>query len=372
MLQDTNIRVAHVITGLDVGGTERSLLSMLPRLEERGITNCVYCVVGHGAIGEALVKKGIPVIYLDFKNVFDVFRISYIFWLELRKNKPDLVVTYLIHADLFGRIVGCLAGVEKIISFKRGSLLQWGFLNYLERATGWLVTRYITVSVELKSFLIENNHVTPEKIDVVRNGIEMKLYDVSQEARIQSRREFSIDSGVTVFGVIAKLRKGKGHGELIEAFSGLLNELRNKKIKLLIVGDGEEKEKIEKQVHDAKIDAEVVITGRRDDVPALLAAIDIFVLPTEYEGMSVALLEAMAAKKPIITTSIEANMEMLDSASAIFVEPRNVADLKSAMERLLKDSDYGDRVALNAYKYCLENYSLEKSVERFAKIIKTV
>lgn len=370
--ENSNLRVAHIITGLDVGGTERFLLSALPRLREHGIVNTVYCIIGRGVIGQALEKKGIDVVYLNYNKFSDVLRAAIIFWSSLRKNKTDVVVTYLIHADLFGRVIGRLAGVTKIVSFKRGSLLQWGFLNYGERITKRFVTHYICVSDELKNFLITKNNVAAEKISIVRNGIEIRNYDLPQEVRIRARQEFGVDAKTTLFGIIANLRKGKGHTDLVDAFSELIKKNGKTNIRLLIVGDGGEMETIKKKVNDAHLEKEIIFTGCRNDIPDLLAAIDIFILPTEFEGMSVALLEAMAAKKAIITTSIKANTEILSVKSALFVKPRDISTLIGGMEAILLDEKLKEQLSVNARKLCQENYSLENSIDRFATILKTL
>jgi len=366
------IKVAHLITGLEVGGTERSLLALLPRVQNKGILNYVYCIVGQGEIGKELVEKGIPVKYLGYNRWWDIFKICFYFFREMRREKPDILVTYLIHADLFGRIIGYFSGIKKVVSYKRGSLLQWDFLYYGGRMTRGLVKRYITVSRELKNILIDRSHIDEKNITVIKNGIDVEKYLGSNLERERIRKEFGIASSEIIFGIIAKLRKGKGHRDLIVAFNEVLKERPEVIKKLLIVGDGEEEQDLKKYVGELKMEKSVIFTGCRKDVASILSAIDIFVFPTEYEGMSVALLEAMAAKKTIITTSIAANLEVVDATSALIVPPRDVKALTFAMHDIMLDTDLQQRLAEAAFKRCQENYSLDNSAQQFLALLKSL
>lgn len=366
------IKVAHLITGLGIGGTERSLLTLLPRIQNEAMLNHVYCIVGQGEIGPKLVEKGIPVKYLGFNRWSDVFKICFRFFKELRREKPDILVTYLIHADLFGRVIGRLSGVKKIVSYKRGNLLQWNFLYYGERITRGLVDHYITVSGELKNILINRTRVNENKITIIRNGIEVEKYIVSDAERERIRKGFGITPNEIVFGIVAKLRKGKRHHDLILACNEIFKKRLEINTKLLIVGAGEEEKNLKKYVRDLQIEKSVIFAGSRNDIASILSAIDIFVFPTEYEGMSVALLEAMAAKKPIITTSIEANLETLDFTSALIVPPRDVKALVRAMMGVLSDANFRQRLAETAFKKCQENYSLDKSVQQLSTLLKNL
>jgi hypothetical protein len=106
-------KILHLISGLDIGGTETQLLRVLPELQIYH-ENYVCCVRGHGPIGKQLEKKGVPVQYLEFKNILDL-GVIYRFYKSIEKIQPDILVTYLIHADLYGRVFGRLFGVKKIV-----------------------------------------------------------------------------------------------------------------------------------------------------------------------------------------------------------------------------------------------------------------
>lgn len=365
-------KIAHLITGLNVGGAEQMLLEILPRLENSELKNTVYCLMGRGLIGDELQKRNIPVIYLNYRHFWNLPRTIIRFLKIMKQNKPDSVVTYLIHADLFGRILAPWAGINSVISFKRGALLQWEFLKYFDHLTSQLVTRYLTVSNTLRAKLINELKISPSKIQVVYNGVDLKYFQ-NQNHKID-RSEFGLSNNMIVLSIIASLRRGKGHRELLWALSSILrNEEYRGKIKLLIVGNGEKRESLHGLSAKLKLTNDVIFTGTRQDIPAILNIIDIFVLPTYFEGMSVALLEAMAAKKPIVTTDIPENREILKSYySALLVPPRNVDLLAQAIISLIENQSLKNHLAQNAYQECLHKYTIETTVSELKNIFLTV
>jgi len=362
-------KIAHLITGLEVGGTEKTLLALLPLMQSTTQNHHVYCIMGHGLIGHELSKKGISVSYLEFKNWFDIFKVTIKFLKALRKEKPDVLVTYLIHADLFGRIVGKMANINKIICYKRGSLLNWEFLNHFERLTQGLVTKYLVLTNELKRLLVEKLGIDPNKILVIRNGVDINQFR-ELEASAGLKKELGIRDDEIVLGIIAKLREGKGHEDLIYAFREVTLQVNN--IKLLIVGDGEEGEKVKNLVNKLEINGRVIFTGVRKDVSDILKIIDIFVLPTKYEGMSVALLEAMAAGKAIVTTSIIENLEVVDRDTAILVQVGNKTELTNGLLNFIKDKNLRVEYGEKARNKCFNQFNLGKIADQFSNLLKTI
>jgi hypothetical protein len=144
-------KVLHLITGLGIGGAESMLLKLVPALE-KDLQNHVCCLLGHGQTGEALESLGIPVSYLELNRnpIGACFR----FFKVVRRFKPNILLTYLIHSDLFGRVFGRLYGIPTIICSQRGSLQNWEFIRPLDRFTSFLVTHYIAQTVDAKQKLL--------------------------------------------------------------------------------------------------------------------------------------------------------------------------------------------------------------------------
>ena len=352
--------IAHVITGLEVGGAEQMLLAIATRLPPTEWQQRVYCLMGHGPIGAELERRGIPVTYLQHRY----WRLYH----GLRRDRPAILITYLIHADLLGRVIGRLAGVKTIIASKHGALLQWEWLKYLDRGSRWLVTHYIAVSHSLKNKLIADLHLPAANITVIPNGLDVDRYAVDPAVGQALRATLNIPPTANVIGTIANLRAGKGHADLLNAFHHLAP--RYPDTRLLIVGDGDRRSALQKQVADLALINQVIFTGYRDDVPALLNVIDIFALPTYFEGMSMALLEAMAAGKPIVTTAIAENCELLvDQITAFLTPVGDIPALSAALQRLLDDPVLRQRLGQQAREVCRQHYDIATTTVAFTTVL---
>lgn len=362
--------IGHLITGLEVGGAENILLATLPRINDQDLRHRVYCVRGHGVIGKELERKGIFVTYLAYQGFFTLPRTTWRLYRGLRRDHIQVLVTYLIHADLLGRVIGRIAGIRKIVSYKHGALLRWEFLRYADRMTSVLVDRYIAISSVLKDRLVHVYHIPPKKVGVIRNGVDLERF-VPQGTGTEPSA-FPKGDHRMVLGIVGALRIGKGHPDLLHALHRI-KAAGEKMPLLLIVGEGDQRRELQELVQHLRLEHDVLFTGRRDDIPAILQGIDIFVLPTYFEGMSVALLEAMAAGRPIITTSIPENTEVLrDGETGILIKPGDIPALTGALLQLLRDKSLRVRLAQNARAECMRKYDITKTVDQFKTILLSI
>lgn len=349
-------KILHFVSGLEVGGTETQLLRILPLLE-KNIENRVCCFNGYGPVGKKLEEKGLKVYYLNFKGRHDMM----VFW-RLRKAikefNPDILVTYLIHCDLIGRFWGRIFGIKKIVCSQRGSLLQWEYLRFFDRLTKFLVTKYTVQTETAKRQLVKKLNAPENKFFVIPNGID--LNDFNFELDIEKKKKAIGINGENInITCVSKLREGKGHEYLFEAFEKIYET--NQKINLLIVGDGEKKEELKKQIKNYHSKNNIHFFGDRNDVKEILKISDIFVLPTLAEGMSNAILEAMANGLPIITTSITVNKELIKNGiNGILVPPQNSQAIFEAASKLIENESLRIKLGKKAKEVCQNNFELEK------------
>lgn len=339
-------KILHLITGLEIGGAEMMLLKTLPRMQA-AFNNRVCCIMGHGPMSERLEKTGIPVYYLNLKNIFDL-RVIIRFKKITKEFQPDILVTYLIHADIFGRILGKIFGVKKIICSVRAKLIQPKYLPFLflDALTSPLVAHYHFNSQAVADMYYKFFFLPKRKITVIPNGLEIEKYDIHIDTQ-KKKEEFGIYQNKTVLGYTAKLRKQKGHKYLITAFAKVLRN--NKDVVLILIGDGAERRNIEKQAQNLGISNDLILLGNRDDIPEILQIIDIFVFPTLFEGMSNALMEAMAAGKPIIATDIPENKELIeDGISGILVPTKNPEAMCVAINDLINKKEKNKILSITA------------------------
>jgi len=200
--------------------------------------------------------------------------------------------------------------------------------------------------------------VLPKRFEVIPTGVE--LPEVSDGCIIKVREDFGLGESVTLVAV-GRLIGVKGIDVLIRALEGLEDEF-----KVLIVGDGPERKRLEDLAETCRVREKIIFTGWRDDIPAILAASDIFILPSYSEGLPIALLEAMAAGKACIVTDIGLPVE--NGKEALVVEAGNVGELRGAIEDLLKDKELRQRLGEEAKKKVINDFSWEKAIQNYLKL----
>lgn len=358
-------KILHLITGLGVGGAETILSEIVPRLQKE-FDNRVCCIIGHGIIGKKLEDSNIPVYYLDLKNFFD-FGAIFRFKKVINEFQPEILITYLIHADLFGRFFGKLFGVKKVISSKHGSLLQWDFLKYLDRFTSFLVTKYIVLTKTEQKKIIRELKISKDRTVIIPNGIDLNKFDVVVDKN-EKKKELGINNDNLNIVCVSNLREEKGHEYLLEAFEKLFE--KHKKSNLLIVGNGEKKETLISQIADYQSKDNVHFLGNRQDVTEILKISDIFVMPTLAEGMSMAILEAISSGLPIITTTIAANKELIENEiTGLLVQPRSDREITESMQRLLNDVQLRKRLGQAAKEKAASEFEINLIIKKLADLL---
>lgn len=353
--------IVHLISSLGNGGCENMLLTLLPALHQ--FRHTIVTIKCPGYLSDRFSARGIPVIparlghFTDVRGYHRLYRIIY-------SLKPQILTTYLPPADLAGRFLGRVAGVPTIVCSVRAKLTQSPFWPLLlaDGATSPLVTHYhfntpVTSKQYTKYFLLPQR-----KITIIPNGIALEDYHQHPTDRL-TRPDLSLSLDQIVIGCVAQLRKQKGHRFLLTALAKLLP--KHQSLVLVLVGAGQQKHHLQKQIKKLNIQRHVIMLGNRDDIPDILPLFDIFVLPTLYEGMSRALLEAMASQLPIITTDIPENRAVFAAShSALLVKPRDPAALADALAQLIINPAWRSSLARAAYRQ-VQNYDTPKIARRF-------
>lgn len=358
-------KILHLITGLEVGGAENMLLKILPRTSD-AFDHSVCSIIGVGPIGDKLVAAGIPVYYLDLSQTLDITIIP-----KLKKIildlQPDVLVTYLPHADLLGRIIGKLTHVPTIVCSVRVRLTRSKYLPYfiLDGLTSLLVNKYHFNSRTIAQLHRKILRVPAGKITVIPNTIDVDLYNLTID-HAAKKKELGLPNDKIIIGCVARLRKQKGHNDLIAAFHQS-HSVRPETV-LVLVGDGEEKPAILQDIKKYGLADHVIMLGNRHDVPEILQTFDIFAFTTLYEGMSNSLMEAMSARLPILTTDIPENRELIThNVTGLLVPVHDISATASALVRLIDDRDLRRTLSANAYRQVKERFSLEAIIPQYVE-----
>jgi glycosyltransferase involved in cell wall biosynthesis len=224
----------------------------------------------------------------------------------------------------------------------------------------------VAVSKGTQSFSIEEEGIKPDKLVTIHNGINVERFsiDLSPEAKRNLRQELGLESDSLIILTVARLHAQKGHTYLIEAIPHIVRAFPQ--ARFLFVGDGELKGKLTVQVEKAGLSDYVLFLGVRKDVPQLLAISDLFVLPSLWEGLPNAVLEAMAAGVPVIATNVEGAPELIvHEKTGLLVPPADPTALEQAIQRLLIDESSRTSMSKAARERVEYKFSQDANVTAF-------
>jgi sugar transferase (PEP-CTERM/EpsH1 system associated) len=299
--------IAHVLYRLDTGGMERIVVSLINATSDR-YRHAVITLTGFGVLRREIEHTATTCMSLDKKSGKD-WACYFRFWRALRALKPDLVQTYNVGTLDLAPIIR-LAGVRCLVHAEHGrDAADPGGANpkYL-RLRRWLaplIERYVAVSRDLQDWLTECAGIRRSKVMYIANGVDVAKFNVARaDSERRSRLGDFAPPGTVLIGNVARLDQVKDQAGLISAFNLLRQQVGHAHCRLIIVGAGPQREELEQRLVQLGLTATVQLLGNRDDVAELLAGCDVFALSSIAEGMPVTLLEAMAAKLPVVATDV--------------------------------------------------------------------
>jgi glycosyltransferase involved in cell wall biosynthesis len=362
------VRIVYVIDKLHRAGAQVHLHQLLRGLDRQQFEASVCCLLRGGAVAEDIRGLGLNVDVLDLGLLYGHTALRRLFPLarSWRSRGVELIHTYLIGANLYGTLAARLGGVPAVVTSRRdtGFSRNWR----LRLAEEWLVNPRVdavtAVSPSAARAATAERGLSAERVVTIPNGVDLALFDPSRHPRESARRRLGLPEDERVLGVIGHLSPVKGHADLFAAMALLAP--RQPKVRLLVVGDGQLRGRLEQQARALGLDGRVTFTGVRDDVAEVLAALDVFVLPSHTEGMSNALLEAMAMARPLVATAVGGNLDVVrDGSDGVLVPPRDPAALAGALERLLDAPEEARLLGCAARRRAQAEFGLERMVDRY-------
>ena len=231
--------------------------------------------------------------------------------------------------------------------------------NLLYRFLPYAVT---TTGEAVRQQLINHNHLDPNKVFSIPTGVDMDRFQPGS-SNMEIRKKLGLQAGKLVVGTVSFLRPEKGLDVLIEAMGLLKQEFSN--VCCLIVGIGQEREKLLAQIRQQHLEETVVLTGFRDDIPELLRIMDVFVLPSLEEGMPQSLLQALAAERAIVASSVGGIPEVIiNGQTGLLVPPRNPIALAQQIERLLREPEQRKAMGQAGRQVIVRHYSVESMLTK--------
>jgi glycosyltransferase involved in cell wall biosynthesis len=363
----TPMTVLHLSSSSGPGGAETVMASVASGLDPARYRSAV-CLFRDGWLRDRCEGLGLETHVIPITRALDLV------WLRrfqalLRERDVALIHAHEFGANTWGTLAGRLARRPVVATVHGRSY----YTDSLRRRLAYRVVSraavMVAVSENVQRFVVESTGVSPHRVRVVHNGIGLQR-PVSSEVRARVRSELGLLEADRVVTAVGNLYPVKGHRYLLEAAPRIL--ARCPSAVFLFAGRGDCEAELRAQARALGIEARVRFLGLRHDVPALLAVAHVFAQPSLAEGLSIAILEAMAAAKPVVTTRVGGNPELVaDGASGLLVEPADASALAAAVTRLLTDAEEARRLGDNGLARVRSRFSIDAMVRQYETIYAT-
>jgi len=373
MSDDTPL-VVHVIYRLDFGGLENGVVNLVNGIPSAQLRQAIICLDGYTEFRNRIKSADVQLIDLKKKEGKD-FGAYFRLWRILRELKPDVIHTRNL-GTLDAVIPAVLAGVRFRIHGEHG----WDMVDLhgenrkyrlLRRLCAPFITRHITVSKHLASFLRDSIGLPSKKIVHICNGVDTKKFmPIGSELSVDRGSELS-GSGVLNIGMIGRMAAVKNPGALIDAFQLLGQQLPDgfERIRLVFVGSGPLYPEISQRLVDEGLSENVWLAGERDDINHILRSLDIFVMPSLNEGISNTILEAMATGLPVVATNVGGNPELVvDGVTGYLVKPNDAQEMANRLQSYVENEDLRSVHGAAARARTESEFSLQFMINRYADV----
>jgi glycosyltransferase involved in cell wall biosynthesis len=368
-------KIAYLIDGLSMGGAERLMVPILKHLNPEHFEAHVCAMQSKegNPMADEIRTLGVPVDCLDIKHLRDVNAIPRIIR-YLRGVGADLVHTQLEVANILGNVSAKLLRLPSVCTIHVMPSLDVKTKTRLHQKAEWFVLRHfcdrvISVSEEARQYHIDISGTATNLVTTIYNGIDLSGFlnmDYAHE-RNAVRAELRIPRDANVLVTVAVLRPPKGIQYMIRALPAILAVHPN--TYYLIVGSGSHHSALLEDVKKADVKERVIFAGMRKDVSRMLAASDVFVLPTLTEALPTVLAEAMAAKLPIVASRVGGIPEMIaNGQNGFLVPPEDLTGLVKACNHLLEHPEKRSDMGSEGWKTVRQKFSIERQIDQLEEL----
>lgn len=371
------IKILHVVLAFDYwGGTEKIVLELINGLSRKEFESSVICMEMYGPRAVE-IKKDVTLYLMDRRPGINL-RNFYTFYKLVNEAKPDIVHFRNFTSYFWGCLVSKFSKHCKIVYSDHSEII----LNYETNEKGKLFLRklfkhitdnFMTNSMTFKEKLVEYIHLDPENITIIPNGVDTeKYYPMDIVKKRHLRKQYGFADSDYIIGIVAGFSPKKNLSLAIKA----MNELSHKIpfARLILAGKGEQESELKTLTQNLGLLGKVHFPGVIKEINKLLNVLDLFLFPSSYgEGMPNAVLEAMAAKVPVVASNIQGNKEvLLDGHIGLLFKNNDKVSLVDAVLRLASDKELSNQIADRAYQYVKENMSLRRMIERYENFYRAV
>ena len=360
------VRVVEIMATGTNGGAQEHVFALASRLcSDRYDVRVIS--LSHGSSVRRMQKAGIETSVIDEPD--DRLAVRALAE-ELAAFEPEVVHNHMYRAEVVGTLAALHLGENgcrrpAVISTVHSSRVRCVDDREKLRQLTPLMDRLIVVSRAIERKIAEEGR-KGAPVSLIYNGVDLQRYN-HQQPCCTLHEEYGIDSEGPIVGVVARLEAEKGHRTLIDAWPDVLAAVPS--AWLLIIGEGSERDSLESQAQSLGIEHRVVFTGRREDVPAVTAALDISVLPSYREAQGLSVLEAMALSRPVVASAVGGIPEMIeDGVTGLLVPPHDREALAAAIVRLLTDHPLADMIARAGHNLVHDRFCIELMIESISSL----
>jgi glycosyltransferase involved in cell wall biosynthesis len=358
------IRVLQLITSLERGGAENHLLALLTHADRQAFEVETAVLSGEGELVPIFRQAGIAVHLLRARNRFDPLALGRLVRL-LREGRFDILHSHLFRADIYAGLAVARLGERRPLLVSTRHNDDRFFLNPFVGLVHYGVSArqdlIIAISDHIARFTVSRGVRHPERVRRVYHGLEPPVTQALEREGQHIRQELGIGPDAFLVGNVGRLALQKGQRHLIAAMPLLLE--RVPRARAIIAGGGDLEDYLRGLASDMGVAERVHVLGPRKDVPALMHAVDVFVMPSIWEGFGLVLLEAMAAGRPIVASRVATIPEVVaDGETGLLVPAGDPLALADALAQLAEDPDRAARMGEAGRERLRRQFSVEKMV----------
>lgn len=361
------VRIMQITYGLSYGGLEQVILNLYHFLDKHRFSVSVCCMTQKGHVAYELEKLGCKIEYCDGNSRLNPYSKFLKIAAILKKHKIDIVHTHNTPAYFDGLIAAKLVKVPVVIHTDHCRFYpDKKRYMFAERMASFATNRIVAVSAHTKRELGQWEHISSRKIDVILNGIP-PLDSLTSEQEHRLRADLGIKSNEKIIGSVGRLEYQKGYDLLIQAAA--IMAANKCPAKFVIVGEGSQRNELQQLAQQLNLADKVILTGGKINGAEYVQMFDIFALTSNFEGMPIVLLEAMAAKKPIVATNIGGVPEMIDHGmNGYLVDKRDPKIFAQYCRQLINNPELIKKFGNHSHQKYINEFSVDQMVSNYTRL----
>jgi len=356
---DCKIRVVHLATRLTLAGLGNVVTNLVRGMPSDRYGSSIWCLEEADVVGEDLRAEGYEVLELRKQRRRD-FALFVRLAALARRERVDILHCHDELGWFYGTVGAWLAGGPRVVFTVHGRRVDTSSRHLWEqKILGTMSTSLVGVSASLREQVIDEVGISPAKVSIIRNGIRVEPLEKNFHLRRRTRKTLGFSESAIVLGCVGRLDPVKNLNLLIEASAEARQAVPT--LFVVLVGEGPSREELAQKVAALGLKEKVIFLGLRKDVSDLLPAFDLYVCSSHREGISLSILEAMAAERAVIATAVGGNLELIqDGDTGILIKRGDRQALVRAIISLAADNERRHRLGQQARRNVEANFSLER------------